>query len=98
MQDMARSLVAQLRRQLYELIGAVIILDGVVIAIYYGMHVPDRPYKQQEIFVGVWMVLTLLVVASGMGRIRATRMRIRQARAGGSGARATGADGRPDAS
>jgi len=84
---MAPSLVAQLRRQLNEMIGAVIVLDGVVIAIYYGMHVPDKPYKQQELFVGVWTVLTLLVVASGMGRIRATRARIRQARAGDGGAR-----------
>jgi hypothetical protein len=96
---MPRPLVAQLRRQLYELIGAVIVLDGVVIAIYYGMHVPDRPFKQQEIFVGVWTVLTLLVVASGMGRIRATRTRLRRARAEESGARGTkGADGRPGAS
>jgi hypothetical protein len=84
---MAPSLVAQLRRQLYEMIGAIIVLDGVVIGIYYGMHVPDRPYKQQELFVGVWTVLTLLLVASGMSRIRATRMRIRRARASEGGTR-----------
>jgi len=84
---MATSFVAQLRRQLYEMIGAVVVLDGIVIGIYYGMHVPDKPYKQQELFVGVWTVLTLLVVASGMGRIRATRTRMRQARASEGGTR-----------
>jgi hypothetical protein len=91
------NLVAQLRRQLYQMIGAIIVLDGVVIGIYYGMHVPDRPYKQQELFVGVWTVLTLLAVASGMSRIRATRTRIRAEARQARGSAEGGARGTPGA-
>ena len=55
------------------LIGSVVLLHGVVMAIYYGMHVVDRPVKTQQTFIAVWVVLTLAVVTTQMKAIRKLR-------------------------
>jgi hypothetical protein len=62
-----------LKRLLLTMVGLVVVLDSLVIGIYYGLHIGDRPVKTQETFVAVWVVLTLLVVTTLMKRIRAAR-------------------------
>jgi len=62
-----------MRRLLLTLVGAVVVLDAAVIAIYYALHLSDRPAKQQQMFVAVWVVLTLIVVTTMMKRIRQAR-------------------------
>jgi hypothetical protein len=63
----------QIRKYLITLVVAVVVLDGVVLGVYYGMHIADRPARTQETFVAVWVVLTLFVVTTLMKRIRRAR-------------------------
>lgn len=63
----------QQRKLLLTLVLAVVGLDAVVLGVYYGLHIADRPEKTQETFVAVWVVLTLLVVTTLMKRIRRAR-------------------------
>ena len=62
-----------MRRLLLILVGAVVVLDVAVIGLYYALHLQDRPAKQQQMFVAVWVVLTLIVVTTMMKRIRQAR-------------------------
>jgi hypothetical protein len=63
----------ELKRLLLIMVGSVAVLDAVVIGLYYAVRIQDRPIKQQQIFVAVWVVLTLIVVTTMMKRIRQTR-------------------------
>ena len=63
----------ELKRLLTILVASVVILDAVVIGLYYAAHIPDRPVKTQRTFVAVWVVLTLIVVTTMMKRIRQAR-------------------------
>jgi len=63
----------QIRTYLITLVVSVVVLDGVVLGVYYGMHIADRPARTQETFVAVWVVLTLFVVTTLMKRIRRAR-------------------------
>ena len=67
--------VQEVRKYLLMLVVAVVALDAVVLGIYYGMHIAERPEKTQETFVAVWVVLTLLVVATIMKKLRRARFR-----------------------
>ena len=63
----------ELKRLLLILVASVVVLDASVIGLYYAAHVQDRPVKTQQTFVAVWVVLTLIVVATMMKRIRQAR-------------------------
>lgn len=63
------------RKYLIILVVAVVALDAVVLGVYYGMHVADRPVRTQQTFVAVWVVLTLLVVTTIMKKVRQSRIR-----------------------
>lgn len=63
----------ELKRLLLTMIVLVVVLDGIIIGLYYLFHIPDRPVKTQETFVAVWVVITLLVVTTMMKRIRVAR-------------------------
>lgn len=69
-----------LRKHVLTLLVSVIVLDAVMIGIYYGLDVGDQPNRTQQIFVAVWVVLTLIVVTTIMKRIR--QVRSRRGRAG----------------
>jgi len=62
------------RKYLIILVAAVVALDAVVLGVYYGMHIADRPLRTQQTFVAVWVVLTLLVVTSIMKKLRQARV------------------------
>jgi hypothetical protein len=62
-----------IKRLLLTLVVSIVLLDAVVIGLYYAVHVPERPIKQQQMFVAVWVVLTLIVVTTMMKRIRQAR-------------------------
>ena len=55
------------------LMGSVAVLHGAVIAIYYALHVAERPVKTQQTFIAVWVVLTLAVITPQMKNIRKLR-------------------------
>jgi biotin transporter BioY len=65
----------EMKRLLLILVGAVVVLDAGVIGLYYALRIEDRPARQQQMFVGVWIALTLIVVMTMMRRIRQARGR-----------------------
>ena len=67
--------VQEVRKYLIMLVVAVVALDAAVLGVYYGMHIADRPEKTQQMFVAVWVVLTLLVVTTIMRKLRRARVR-----------------------
>jgi predicted membrane channel-forming protein YqfA (hemolysin III family) len=67
--------VQEVRKYLMMLVVAVVALDAAVLGVYYGMHIADRPAKTQQMFVAVWVVLTLLVVTTIMRKLRRARVR-----------------------
>jgi hypothetical protein len=64
-----------LRKHFLTLVISIVVLDAIVIGLYYGMHIQQRTVKTQETFIAVWVVLTLLVVSIPMKRIRQARRR-----------------------
>jgi hypothetical protein len=67
-----------LRRVVLTFVLSVVALDAVVIGIYYAFGIKARPERIQHIFVGVWMGLTLAVVAPNLTRMRKFRGRYRR--------------------
>jgi len=73
MESMPSPVAAELRRLLLMLVASIVVLDGLIIGGYYLLHINLRSVKTQETFVAVWVVLTLLVVATMMKKIRQAR-------------------------
>jgi hypothetical protein len=65
----------ELKGYLMKLVVGVAALDVVAIGLYYALHIRDRPSNTQQVFVAVWMVLTLIIVTTMMKRIRQARRR-----------------------
>lgn len=64
---------SEIRRRFLHLVVAVVVLDAVAIGLYYAVAIPHRGERVQQIFVGVWMAATLVVVLPLLTRIRALR-------------------------
>jgi hypothetical protein len=64
-----------LKKLLVQFVALVVGLDAAIIGLYYALHVQNRPLQTQQMFVAVWVVLTLLVVATMLKRIRVARRR-----------------------
>jgi hypothetical protein len=64
-----------LRAAVLRLALSVIALDAIAITIYYLADIPLRPPPVRYPFFGAWLVLTLVVVLSGLHRIRVARAR-----------------------
>jgi len=64
-----------MQRLVMMLVGAVVVLDAAVIGLYYALAIQARPIKQQQMFVAVWIVLTLVSVhiAAAFGYLLAFR-------------------------
>ncbi len=64
---------SELRRRTLNLLGSVVLVDAIVIGIYYGLHVATRPIKTQQMFIAAWVVVTLMVIVPQMKHIRRFR-------------------------
>jgi hypothetical protein len=73
----------ELRRHLLHMVLGVLGVHALGIALYFGLGVEQRPQNFRRIFGGVWVVATLPIVLVGLSRIRAARVRARQARRSG---------------
>lgn len=62
-----------MRKHLLRLVIAVVALDAAVIGAYYGFHIADRAERTQQMFVALWVLVTLLVVTTQMKKIRQAR-------------------------
>ncbi len=65
----------EVKKYLIQLIVGVVVLDAIMLGLYYGFSVSLRPERTQQSFVAVWVVLTLIVVATRMRKIRQARIR-----------------------
>jgi hypothetical protein len=63
----------ELRRRTIWLLGSVIAVHGLMIGLYYALHVQARPTKTQQTFIAVWLVLTIAVIVPQMKEIRKFR-------------------------
>jgi hypothetical protein len=61
------------RKALMTMIVLVVVLDAMVIAIYYALAISQRSSQVQTAFVGVWVLATLAIVVVYMKRIRQLR-------------------------
>jgi len=61
------------RKLLITMVVLVVVLDAVVIALYYALGIPGRPTQVQTVFVGAWILATLAIVVVYMKRIRQLR-------------------------
>jgi hypothetical protein len=66
-----------LRSAVLRLAIAIVVLDAIAISIYYIADIPLQPPSVRYPFFTVWMVLTLLVVLTGLHRVRVARGRRR---------------------
>ena len=64
---------AALRRTTLQLVLGVVLLDAVVIGIYYLADMPHRPQQTQIIFVAIWTAATAITVAVLLRRVRQAR-------------------------
>jgi membrane protein YdbS with pleckstrin-like domain len=64
------------KRILLTLVVMVVLVHAIAITVYRVAHIPERPMKTQQEFVGVWLIATLIVVVPMMKRIRRGRRRI----------------------
>ena len=63
----------ELRRRTLWLFGSVCAVHGLMIGLYYTLHVQMRSTKTQQTFIAVWVVLTMAVVVPQMKEIRQFR-------------------------
>ena len=68
----------ELRKRLMILVASVVVMDAVIIGIYYAARIAERPIKTQQTFVAVWVVLTMLVLVTQMKTIRKLRRPVRE--------------------
>jgi hypothetical protein len=73
--DKSSALRRELKGYLLKLVVGVGVLDAIAIGLYYALHIADRPVNTQEVFIAVWVVLTLIIVTTMMKRIRVARRR-----------------------
>jgi len=65
----------EVKKYLIQLVVGIVVLDAIMIGVYYGLSVPLKPERTQQSFVAIWVVLTLIVVATRMKKIRQARIR-----------------------
>ena len=61
------------RKALMTMVVLVVVLDAVVIGIYYALGIQGRSNQVQTGFVAVWVLATLAIVVVYMKRIRRIR-------------------------
>ncbi len=66
-----------LRSAVLRLVLSIVALDAIAIAVYYLADIDRRPLSVQYPFLGAWLVLTLVVVLTGLQRVRTARIRRR---------------------
>jgi hypothetical protein len=69
-----------IKRQLLLMIAAIVILDSIAIPVFYLMHFNLQVGPRQNTYIGAWMLLSALVVAVQLRKIRRAR---RELMAGG---------------
>jgi lysylphosphatidylglycerol synthetase-like protein (DUF2156 family) len=64
---------ATLRRAVFHLVIAVVVLDAVALGVYYLAGIPTAPSRTRTIFIVTWTVATAATVAVLLRRVRLAR-------------------------
>ena len=75
MDPMPGPVTRDVKRYLLQLIVGVVVLDAIMIGLYYGLSLRLRSEGTQQAFVAVWVVVTLILVTTLMKKIRKARVR-----------------------
>lgn len=70
---------SEIRSAFVRLVVSVVVLDAAALAAWYGLGVAHASERTRLVFTGTWTVATLVVVLTGLGRLRAARLRRRRA-------------------
>jgi hypothetical protein len=65
-----------LRREVLRLVGLVLLVDAVFIGCYFVAGLARASVRVTFGYMVVWIVVTLVVVLRGLGRVRAARVRL----------------------
>lgn len=65
---------AAVKRHLLVMIAAIVVLDSIAIPVFYALHLNARPGNAQNTYVGVWTLLSAIVVAVQLRKIRRARL------------------------
>lgn len=63
-----------IKHHLFVLVGAILAVDAIAIAIFYALHLNDNPGPRQQTFIGIWILISLGIVAIQQRKIRRARM------------------------
>jgi hypothetical protein len=76
MQWNRRNPMTTISRHLTVLVVAIGALDLVAAAVFYHLHLDQHPGTNQQIYVGVWTVLSALIAVVQLRKIRKERLAI----------------------
>lgn len=71
-----RSPQAVIKRALLVMVGIIVVLDAAAITTFYVLHLDRIGGTPQETFVGIWTVVSFVVVAVQLRKIRRARLDI----------------------
>ena len=66
----------EVTRQLLTMVVAIVVLDAIAIAAFYGFHINRDFDGTRNTFIGVWMLLSFAVVAVQLRKIRRARLAV----------------------
>jgi hypothetical protein len=75
MDRMTGPITRDVKKHLIQLVVGVVVLDAIMMGVYYGFSIRLRTERTQQTFVAVWVGLTLIVVTTLMKKIRKARIR-----------------------
>jgi hypothetical protein len=81
------------KRQLLIMIVAIVVLDSIAIPVFYLFHFNQNPGSGQNRFIGAWMLVSAVVVAVQLRKIRRARLAAMRAASPGPPSDQTPTDG-----
>ena len=63
-----------IRREVLLLIAAVLAIDAIFVAIYFGARVRYASDTSKLVFTALWTLAVLLVALRGLAKVRSTRL------------------------
>ena len=59
-----------IKHHLLVMVGAILAVDLIAIAIFYALHLNGNPGPRQQTFIGIWILISLAIVAIQQRKIR----------------------------
>jgi len=65
---------AAVKQHLIRMIVAIVILDAIAIPVFYLLHLNEQPGTRQNTYIGIWTLVSALIVAIQLRKIRRARL------------------------